>query len=274
MNLFKTILIALIILVNIVFAQPSFADKPKFTKNPDYIELTESINSLLSTQNTSPQVESYTPEETQNKIDELNFEKYTLETGIDWGQCRNESGKTVAVYGQKPKNIDDDDYLYDNALYFLADGYVTKKEWDCDGIYLPSDAKTAGVSPDGQEQELSGPVAVKIADGTQLIIQTTPDTPAVEFNTPVTKVFKVGEVNWFIPNVPQAVIDTRVSNAPADKITKKNQLFAQRNPEKDKVESNQSNIPPEAKSQKQSQPQLQPQWQPTLPPKARYFNRT
>ncbi len=257
-------------MVNLVFAQAALADKPKFTKNPDYIELTESINSLLSTQNTQSQVEIYTPEDTQKKIDELNFEKYTLETGINWGQCRNESGKTVAVYGSKPKNIDDDNYLYDNVLYFLADGYVTKKEWDCDGIYLPNDAKTAGVSPDGQKQELSGPVAVKIADGTQLIIQTNPDTPAVEFNTLLTKVFKVGEMNWFIPNVPQTVIDTRVSNAPADKITKRNQLFAQRNPQKDTVESNQSNNSPEAKSQLQSQPQ----WQPNQPPKARYFNRT
>ena len=274
MNLFKSLLIALIILVNLVVAQPASADRPKFTKNPDYIEITQALNNLSQARDTQDKVGSSTPEEIQNRIDELKFQKYTLETGIDWGQCRNETGKTLAVYGPKPKNFDDDDYLYNNALYILAAGHETKQEWDCDGIYLPSDATTTGISPDGRSQELSGPVAVKIGDGTQLVVKTTPDTPGVDFNTPLTKVFKAGEVNWFIPNVPQAVIDTRVANAPAVKIAERNQLVARRNPEKDTVESNKSNIPPKTQAQEQAQPQPQPQWHPSLPPKAGYFNRT
>lgn len=271
-------LIALIILINLVVAQPSFADQPKFTKNPDYIEITQAINNLSQARDTQEQAGSSTPEETQKRIDELKFQKYTLEMGLDWGQCRNETGKTLAVYGPKPNNFDDDDYLYDNGLYFLADGYATKKEWDCDGIYLPSDVTTTGISPDGRGQELGGPVAVKIADGTQLVVKTTPDTPAVDFNTPLTKVVKSGEVNWFIPNVPQAVIDTRIANAPAVKIAERNQLVARRNPEKDTVEYNPSDIPPKTQAQPQPQTQAQaqpqPQWHPTLPPKASYFNRT
>ena len=274
MNIFKYLLVALVILVNIIFAQPSLADKPKFTKNPDYIEINQAINNLLSIQNTQDKVESYTPEEKQKRIDELNFQKYTLETGIDWGQCRNETGNTLAVYGPKPKNLDDDDYLYDNGLYFLADGHQTKQGWDCDGIYLPTDGITTGINPDGQGQELSGPVAVRIADGTQLVVKITPDTPAVEFNTPLTKVFKAGEVNWFIPNVPQAVINTRVANAPADKIPERKQLVAQRNPEKDTAESKKSNNPPKTQSPEQAQPKPQPQWQPSSRPRASYFNRT
>lgn len=274
MNLFKSLLIALIILVNLVVAQPSSADRPKFTKNPDYVEITQALNNLSQARDTQDKVGSSTPEEIQNRIDELKFQKYTLETGIDWGQCRNETGKTLAVYGPKPKNFDDDDYLYDNALYVLADGHETKQQWDCDGIYLPSDVTTTGINPEGRGQELSGPVAVKIGDGTQLVVKTTPDTPAVDFNTPLTKVFKAGEVNWFIPNVPQAVIDTRVANAPSVKIAQRNQLVARRNPEKDTVKSNNSNSPPKTQSPDRAQPQPQPQWKPNLPPKADYFNRT
>ncbi len=274
MNLFKSLLIALIILVNLVVTQSASADRPKFTKNPDYIEITQAINNLSQARDTQDKVGRTTPEETQKRIDELKFQKYILETGIDWGQCRNETGKTIAVYGPKPKNFDDDDYLYNNALYILATGHETQQEWDCDGIYLPSDAKTTGISPDGRGQELRGPVAVKIGDGTQLVVKTTPDTPAVEFNTPLTKVFKPGEVNWFIPNVPQAVIDTRVANAPAVKIAQRNQLVTRRNPEKDTVESNKSNIPPKRQAQAEAQAQPQPQWQPSLPPRAGYFNRT
>lgn len=248
------------IMANLVLAQPSFADRPKFQKNPDYIEVTQTLENLILEKDTPTELESSTLEETQNKIDELKFLKYTLETGINWGQCRNETGKTLAIYGPKPNNIDEDNYLYDNGLYLLAAGHVTKNEWDCDGVYLPSDVKTTAINSEGQDQELGGPVAVKIADGTQLVVQTTPDTPGVKFNTPLTKVFKAGEVNWFIPKVPQAVIDTRVANAPAVKIPEETQLVARKNPEKDIVESNSpAKTPPPAQAESQLKPP-KPQW--------------
>ena len=109
MNFLMSLLIALIFVANLVFAQPSLADKPKFLKNPDYIEVTKSLNDLKAAQEAQAQTENYNPEETQKKIDELEFQKYALETGMNWGQCRNETGKTIAVYGPKPK-FDDDDY--------------------------------------------------------------------------------------------------------------------------------------------------------------------
>lgn len=274
MKFVTSVLIALVFLANLVFAQPSLADKPKFLKNPDYIEVTKALNNLKTVKETQAQTESYNPEETQKKIDELEFQKYALEMGINWGQCRNETGKTLAVYGPQP-DFDDDDYnyQYDNGLYFLAAGQTTKNKWDCEGVYLPSDVKTTGISPDGQEQEVGGPVAIKIADGTQLVVKTNPDTAAVEFSVPPTKVVKAGEVNWFIPNVSQAVIDTRVANAPTAKIAKGSPLVVVRNLEKDTVESD---ISPETQSQPQPQPQAQPlpqsQWQPTLP-KAGFINK-
>src|ERR671932_2040820 len=190
MNFLMSLLIALIFVANLVFAQPSLADKPKFLKNPDYIEVTKSLNDLKAAQEAQVQTENYNPEEIQNKIDELEFQKYALETGINWGQCRNESGSTLAVYGPKPK-FDDDDYEdlypYDNGLYFLAAGQSTKKKWDCQGVYLPTGATTT-VSANGQNQDVGGPVAIKVADGTQLVVKTNPDTAAVELSIPPTQV--------------------------------------------------------------------------------------
>jgi hypothetical protein len=260
MNFVTSLFIALIFVANLVFAQPSLADKPKFLKNPDYIEVTKAINELKAAQQVQAQTETSNPEEVQKKIDELEFQKYALETGINWGQCRNETGKTIAVYGPKP-DFDDDDYkyAYANGLYFLADGQTTKKKWDCEGVYLPSGATTT-VSSNGQNQEVSGPVAVKIGDGTQLVIKTNQDTGAIEFSIPPTKLLKSGEANWFIPNVSQSVIDTRVANAPVAK--NKNKLVVLRNPEKELVESNTAPKTTAPKTQPQSPPQSEDQSQP------------
>ena len=249
-----SLLIGLIFIANLVFAQPSLADKPKFLKNPDYIEVTKALNSLKTAKDTQAQVEGYTPEELQQKIDELEFQKYDLETGVNWGQCRNETGKTLAVYGPAP-DFDDDDYnySYDNALYFLADGQTTKKKWDCQGVYLPSGVTAAGINPEGQSQEIAEPLAVKVVDGTQLVIKTNPQTAAIEFSIPPTQVLKANEANWFIPNVSQAVIEARVPNAPTAKISKANQLVVM-GPEKDTAKAN---IAPE--TQPQSEPQAQSQ---------------
>lgn len=270
MDLFKSLLIFLIFLINLVFAQPSFADAPKFTKNPDYIEVTKALDTFQNTKDSQGQIENYTPEEIQKKIDELEFQKYTLETGLNWGQCQNETRKTLAVYGPKP---DSDDYSYENALYFLAEGQTTKKNWDCDGVYLPSDVKATTIGPDRQSQELRGPVAIRIADGTKLVVKTNPNNSTAEFNVPPTQVLKPGEGNWFVPNVSQAVIDSRVVNAPAVKIANASQLVARRNPGPSVDEFN---VPPEIKSQLQSQPKTQLQPQPqgqTILPKRGFYNR-
>lgn len=270
MNFVTSLLLALLFMANLVFAEPSLADKPKFLKNPDYIEVTETLNGLKSAQEAPDKTENYNPEEIQKRIDELEFQKYALETGINWGQCRNETGKTLAVYGPKPKFEDDDYediYPYDNGLYFLANGQTTKKKWDCQGIYLPADARTT-INSNGQNQQVNGPAAIKIADGTQLVIKTNQDTGATDFSIPLTKVLKAGEANWFIPNVSQAVIETRVANAPTAKKSKENQLVVLRNPEKDLVESNTSKTQAQSKEQPQAQPESQPASQ-----RASYFNR-
>ncbi|MEH2364327.1 hypothetical protein [Nostoc sp.] len=214
MKIWKSLLIVLMIFVNLAFAQPSFADRPKFSKNPDYIEVTKSIKALTKAKEAQTEIEGVTPEEIQQKIDELAFQKYTLETGINWGQCDNQTGKTIAVYGKRPNSEENEDAVYDNDLYFLADGQSTKNNWDCDGFYLPNDARIVGLIPDGQV--FTEPVAIKIPDGSKLVINTNPDNAALEINVPNAQVVKAKEVNWFIPNVSQALIDTRVPNAPTN----------------------------------------------------------
>lgn len=216
MRLLKIVLVVLVMVANLVFAPASLAgsDKPKYTSNPDYIEVTETLNTLLEAQKSTESNQNYTPEELQKKIAQLEFQKYTLETGKSWGQCRNDTGKTLAVYGQKPKKAASD---YENALYFLGAGQTTKHKWDCDGIYLPSDVKATNLSVvDKVAQALTGGVAVKIVDGTQFVATANPDTAAVEFNVPNAKVFKPGDANWFVPDVTQAYIDTQVPNAPTE----------------------------------------------------------
>lgn len=207
MKFLKSLLVVLILLLNFVFAQPSLADRPNFRKNPDYTEITKTIQQL----STAPE---QTPELSQ-QIANLEFLKYTIESGTVGGQCTNNTGKILAVYGRDP-DADDDDYqsAYDSELYFLADGQTTDSEWDCDGFYLPSDGKAIAQSVSGQPQDLTGPTAVKILDGTQLIVKTNPNNNNLEFDAPLSKVVEVGKINWYIPKVAQATIDSRVPNAP------------------------------------------------------------
>ncbi|WP_332998410.1 hypothetical protein [Microcoleus sp. A006_D1] len=206
----------LVIAVNFVFAPASWAEsaKPKYTSDPDYIEVSQTLNTLLAAKNSTEPSENYTPEELQKKISQLEFQKYTLETGKSWGQCRNDTGKTLAIYGPKRKKAPSS---YENALYFLGAGQTTEDKWDCDGVYLPSDVNATDLSAiDKVAQALTGGVALKIVDGTQLVATANPETAAVEFNVPTAKVFKPGEVNWFFTDVSQAYIDTQVPNVPTE----------------------------------------------------------
>ena len=213
MKLFKIALVVLVLLVNLVVARPSWADRSNLTGNPDYIEVTQALEQLLQAQN-KPNQSSYKPEEIQQIIGELKLQKYILETAEDWGQCRNQTGKTLAVYAHKPTKSGSNQ---ENTIFFLGNGQSTDDDWDCDGVYLPSGVKVVGLTPaDAQEQELTAPVALKIVDGTQLVAKANPETGAVEFNVTPAKVLKAGEVNWSIPDLSPADIDSKLPNAPID----------------------------------------------------------
>ncbi len=216
MKYLKVLLVALVFVFNIVFMQSSWADLPPFQENPDYIEITQTLTELQKQQDIEIKNQGSVSEETQNKIAQLEFQKYTLESGINWGQCTNKTGQTLAVYGSQQKD-DDDDYEVPSRLYFLADGQTTKKKWDCDGFYLPSGLTANNVNPLAETLTLEGPVAIKIIDGTELILSSNSETKKIEFDAPSAKVFQTHESDWFIPNVSQAIIDSRVTNAPTQK---------------------------------------------------------
>ncbi len=169
-------------------------------------ERSSTLAAVTSTRSTRPNVstvkKTFTVEDIQKKIDELSFQKYSLEKGINWGQCRNETDKTIAVYGPKPKKPKTP---YDNTLYFLGAGQETPAGWDCQGIYLANDAKVAGLNTD-PNQSLDGASAIKIFKGTQLIAKSNPETSALEFNVTPSKVFKAGDINWYIPNVGEKIL--------------------------------------------------------------------
>ncbi|WP_235526247.1 hypothetical protein [Nostoc piscinale] len=125
-----------------------------------------------------------------------------METAKKRAQCRNETGRTLGVYANKPKK-------YSTQLYFLAAGQITDDDWDCDGIYLPAGSQVV-LSPTAQAQELTEPIAVKFVDGTQSIARTDLATGAIELNVAPAKVFKAGEGNWLLPTLSQADIDAQI----------------------------------------------------------------
>lgn len=192
--LIRLMLVALVFVVNLAIAQPSFADRPKVTKNPDYIELTKSLENLMA----EKEAQTDNPE-LQQRIDELQLQKAAMESGVTWGQCRNETGNTLAIYGPKGE----DSKSAGNELYFLADGTSTPEGWDCNGVYLPNGIKVAGV-------DVTQPLAYKVLDGTRLVAKTNPETGELVLNVPPASVLKAGEKNWSIPNVSQAFIESRI----------------------------------------------------------------
>lgn len=200
-NLVKITLVCLLLLVNLMIAQPSWAGK-KYTADPDYIEVTKALESTLQNQET----QGNTPEIKQ-EISELKFQKYIIENSEDsYGVCRNETDKTLLVYGEKPKKSTS---TYDNELYLLPSNAETDDEWNCEGVYIPGQSAT-------EEQGATLPKAFKIVHGTRLVATTNPRNGEIEFNVPFSKVLNPGEDNWFIPENLQAALDAGIITAKID----------------------------------------------------------
>lgn len=191
----RAVLVVLLFVMNLAIAQPSLADPPKVTKTPDYLELTKSLNRLLTEQATQTSDPAL-----QQKIDELQIQKAVMESGVTWGQCRNETGRTIAIYGPKGEESKS---AVDNELYFLADGTTTPEGWDCNGIYLPTGTNVVGI-------DVKEPLAYKVLDGTQLVVKANSETGELAVNVPPASVLKAGEKNWSIPNVSRSFIESRI----------------------------------------------------------------
>lgn len=206
---FQFVLVLFLLLLNLFASPPALADKMSKV-SPEYPQIIQELNQLLQTQN-NPEQSEYSSEELNQKISDLNLQKQLLEKAEDWGSCRNETGKILAIYAHKPKSSRKTSNS--SSLYFLAPGQTTDEDWDCDGLYVPSDGQVAGYNLTERESGI-----FKILDGTELVATTNPQTGEIIFNVPsaFVKVLKTNEVTWPIPNLTQANIDLQTPNAPTD----------------------------------------------------------
>ncbi|WP_414529865.1 hypothetical protein [Nodularia chucula] len=200
-HLVKIAIVCLLLLGNLMISQPSWAGQ-KYSLYPDYIELTEALDTALQEQKT----QGSTPE-IQLEIANLKFQKYLIENSEDpVGICRNDTEKTLLVYGEKSKKSTS---TYDNELYLLPSGVETDDEWDCQGVYLPGQEAT-------ESQAATSPQALKIVHGTRLVATTNAETGETEFNIPPAKFLQAGEANWLIPENIQAALDAGLTTAKID----------------------------------------------------------
>jgi hypothetical protein len=199
MKMIRVALVAIVLLINLAIAPAAWAGKD-FTKGADYAEVTQEINQLVQFRN-APDQAGYTPEAYQQRLNQLQQQKYVMETAEKRAQCHNQTLGTMAVYANKPKKSP-------TQLYFLAPGNETDDDWDCDGFYLPAGTQ-AVLAPGAEAQALTEGIAVQFVDGTQSFARTNPVTGAVELNVAPAKVFKSGETTWTIPGFSQADINAQ-----------------------------------------------------------------
>ena len=107
-----------------------------------------------------------------------------------WGQCRNQTGEVLIVYG--PKHLAERS-IFDTSPYVLEPGGTTPEGWDCDGFLLPSD-RTLLRHFGGR----TGPLAVKFWDYRRFVVRSV--GPGVYRTSWDNGVFQPSEINWAIPN--------------------------------------------------------------------------
>lgn len=198
MKFLKLAIVAIVFLVNLTIASPSWAGQDH-RKGADYAEVTQAINHLRQVQN-APEQAGYTPEQYQQQLAKLQAQKAVMESTTTRAQCHNQTAGNLAVYVNKPKKLP-------TQLYYLAAGQETDDDWDCDGYYLPAGTQVV-LDPAAQAQALTEPLAVRFIDGTQSIVRTNP-IGALEFNSAPASVFKAGETAWSIPTLSQADINAQ-----------------------------------------------------------------
>jgi hypothetical protein len=206
-KLWTAILIASLLCVNLLIAQPAWADAGKFVSSPDYQAITTQIDALLQAQ-TNPATK-VTPSELQQKLVSLQTLKYILETASQRASCLNLTGHTLGVYLKSKKATADAP-----SLYYLADGKATDDDFTCTGVYLPASTNVA-FSLGEPANSLREPSYLRIVEGTQWILKANPETGAVEVNLPPLDVLTASS-GVELPSLTQVDIDAQITNAPAD----------------------------------------------------------
>ena len=203
MKPFKIVWIVGLLLFNLFIACPAWANAGKFMQTPDYAEVTQAISDLTNPEKTA----EMSPDVIQQKLADLRFQKYILETAEARSNCRNQTGETIAIYAKHKKST------AAPTLYFLGTDQAVDEDMECVGLYLPGGSK---IVLGNAEQELTDPLVLKVVPGTQLIATANPETRVIELNAPVSGTFKVGEIDWEIPTLTREEVETQAPNAPID----------------------------------------------------------
>jgi hypothetical protein len=203
MQCVKAFVIFLILVCSLLLTPFAWADSGKYMETSEYKEVIQAITNLRDVTKTT----GLSPDMVQQKMADLRFQKYIMESADDPALCRNKTGKTLAIYA-RPQNS-----TASPILYYLGDGQETDEDFECTGVYLPGGSKVVLPVAAAQE-ELAESVALKFLPGTQLVAIASPDG-AIEFNAPA-KVFKSGEIDWAMPAITQADVEAHSPNAPLD----------------------------------------------------------
>ncbi|MDX2098360.1 MAG: hypothetical protein SFW36_11340 [Leptolyngbyaceae cyanobacterium bins.59] len=206
MQRLKWILATLVLFVNLLIAQPSWADPGKFIKSADYLEVTQAIDALIQAKNNPDTQENGI--NINQKLASLQLQKYILETSEERARCSNQTGKNLAVY-LKPKKATASQPI---PLSYLGAGESSDDDFTCAGVYLPAETQVE-FSPLAEVQTLAEPLVLKIVEGTQFTVAADPETGLITFNIPPAQLLKGEVTGWTIPVLAQADIDAQTPNA-------------------------------------------------------------
>lgn len=106
---------------------------------------------------------------------------------LGYGQLSNKTGETLLIYGPKIGGT------FDNSLYHLPTGRKTPDDWDCDGLFVPSDRYADQATSTDQ-----GPLAIKYINFRTPVIERSGANYECSLNNGA---YKAGEINWEVPNV-------------------------------------------------------------------------
>jgi hypothetical protein len=129
---------------------------------------------------------------------------FEILTSRGWGQCTNETGEFLIVYGPKHRR---ESSIFDTSPYVLPHGATTPNQWDCDGFLLPSDRAIRH-----WRRRKRGPLAIKFWNFRRFIVSAVDSgTYGCPWNNGV---FEPSQINWAIPNLSYYEIRRRIDRAP------------------------------------------------------------
>lgn len=107
-----------------------------------------------------------------------------------WGQCTNQTGEYLVVYGPKHHS---DRSIFDTSPFVLPPGMTTPDRWDCDGFLLPSDR-----SLQRGRRRRRGPLAIKFWNFRRFRVEKI--APDIYRSSWHNGIFEPSQINWAIPN--------------------------------------------------------------------------